>query len=58
MPTYLFENHFPATIPILIAKTPTNTTIETPANIMALIDAIAIIVFLLPEDFFIQTHHE
>ena len=50
-------NHFPATIPMLIVKTPTKTTIKIPAYSMASIDVvIAIIVFLLPENFFIRTH--
>ena len=34
-----------------IANAPTNTTIEIPAYITALIDTIAITVFLLPENF-------
>ena len=41
---------------MLIAKTPTKTTIETPANIMVWTDAIAIIVLLLPENFLILIH--
>jgi len=47
----LLQNYFPATIPMPIAKAPTNTTIETPAYIMALINAIDIMVVLLPENF-------
>ena len=36
---------------MLIANAPTNTTIEIPAYIMALIDAIAVMLFLHPENF-------
>ena len=49
-------NHFPATISMPIVKTPTKTTIKIPAYSMALINVTAIMVFLLPENFFILTH--
>ena len=50
-------NHFPATTPMLNVKAPTKMTIESPAYSMASIDVvIAIIVFLLLENFFILTY--
>jgi len=45
------KNHFPATIPMPIVKTPIKTTIEIPPYIMASIDVTAIKVFLFPESF-------
>ena len=52
----LAKNHFPATIPMPITKTPTKLTIEIPVYNMALTNVTAIMVFLLPENFFILTH--
>ena len=39
-----------------ITKTPTKLTIEIPVYNMALTNVTAIMVFLLPENFFILTH--
>ena len=43
-------NHFPATIPMPITKTPIKTTIEIPPYSMTSITATAIIVFFLQEN--------
>ena len=51
----LIPDYFPATIPMPIAKTPTKTAIEIPAYNMPLISATVVMVFLLPEDFYIGT---
>ena len=45
------SHHFPATTPIPIVKTPTNTTIEIPAYTIPLTNAIVIMVLLLPESY-------